>query len=87
MGGLQSSNGEMLIKAKTNAYRNSLAVNMENTKIGEGVYCSPHIQTCLAGYTGNGVEIKNEKYFLVLQCRVNPESIKVCGRNDYWVIN
>ena len=31
--------------------------------------------------------IKGKKYCLVLQCSVNPKTVKICSANENWVIN
>ena len=80
-------NGSMLIAGSGQAYSSSNSLNHPNTLVGRGIYCSPHIQVCIGGYSGNGVQVGNERYYLVFQCRVNPKAIKVCSNHEYWVLN
>ena len=71
------------------AFQYDPAVNRPNTELGQGIYCTPHIQFAL-GYAEstkinvNGIE---ETYYLVLQCRLNPYKIKVGTDNSVWVVN
>jgi len=78
---------EMLRAGDAQAYSSSVACNQAPQKVDNGIYCSPMIQIPICGYSGSGVVVNNKKYFLVLQCRVNPSKIKVCPKNEYWVIN
>ena len=55
-------------------------------KVGEGVYCTPTIETAeeYSGFsTINGINYKT-----VLMVRVKPEAIRGCeDSEDYWVVN
>ena len=76
-----------MLKAGTGQnYKDKIAVNNPSTKVGTGIYCSPHFQECLS--YANPIEISDKKYRLILQCRVRPSKIKVCaGCEEFWVIN
>ena len=76
-----------MLKAGTGqSYKDDMAVNNPSTKVGVGIYCSPHFQECL-GYA-NPFKISGKEYRLILQCRVRPSKIKVCnGKEEFWVIN
>ena len=76
----------MLIAGGGQAYRNSDSLNYPSQKVGRGIYCSPHFQVCLSGYS-SPVTVQGKNYHLILQCRVNPKKIKVCSNHTYWVIN
>ena len=61
-------------------------------KVGEGVYCTPTIETA-EGYAGKS-QINGEKYKTVLMVRVKPEAIRHCDEcfgskapYNYWVVN
>ena len=55
-------------------------------KVGDGVYCSPYINTANA-YSGIS-EINGKKYYTVLMVRVKPNAIRSCkDQSDYWVVN
>ena len=78
--------GDMLIAGGGQFYQNHKAVNKINEKVGRGIYCCPHFQSCLE-FT-MAFEVEERKYRLILQCRGKPTKIKVCeGQESYWVIN
>ena len=55
-------------------------------KVGEGVYCTPNIETA-AEYCGVS-EINGKSYQTVLMIRVKPGAIRQCQCfDDYWVVN
>ena len=55
-------------------------------KVGEGVYCTPHIKTA-ENYAGIS-DINGEPYKTVLMVRVKPDAIRHCSDSgDYWVVN
>ena len=61
-------------------------------KVGEGVYCTPNIDTA-EGYAGIA-NINGENYKTVLMVRVNPNALRHCDScpdskepNNYWVVN
>ena len=55
-------------------------------KVGEGVYCTPNIETA-AEYCG-GSNINGKTYKTVLMVRVKPSAIRQCQCfDDYWVVN
>ena len=61
-------------------------------KVGEGVYCTPTIETA-EEYAGES-QINGEKYKTVLMVRVKPEAIRHCDEcfyskapYNYWVVN
>ena len=56
--------------------------------VGDGVYCTPNIDT--AGFYAGISKINNDSYKTVLMVRVKPEAIRGCGclgAKDYWVVN
>ena len=59
------------------------------SKVGEGVYCTPNVETA-EGYAGIS-EINGKSYITVLMVRVKPEAIRGCANcdyaKDYWVVN
>ena len=67
------------------AHRNHQDKNHPGQIVGDGVYCTPHINTAL-GYAGTS-EINGEKYKTVFMVRVKPEAIRDCQCTDYWVVN
>ena len=55
-------------------------------KVGEGVYCTPNIETA-ERYAGIS-KINNDSYKTVLMVRVKPKAIRGClDSGDYWVVN
>ena len=61
-------------------------LNKPGTKVGEGVYCTPNVDTA-AGYSGIS-EINGKSYQTVLMVRVKPDAIRECeDGGDYWVVN
>jgi len=55
-------------------------------KVGEGVYCTPKIETA-EEYSGYST-INGKNYATVLMVRVKPEAIRGCeDSEDYWVVN
>ena len=55
-------------------------------KVGEGVYCTPNIETA-AEYCGAS-DINGKTYKTVLMVRVKPGAIRQCQCfDDYWVVN
>ena len=61
-------------------------------KVGEGVYCTPNIETA-EDYLGI-VNINGETYKTVLMVRVNPNALRHCDDcwdskdpYNYWVVN
>ena len=77
--------GDMLRAGRNQVYSNEYALNKPKEKVGKGVYLSPHFQTCLP-YT-KPFEVEGNEYRLMMQCRVNPTKIKVCSKEDFWVLN
>ena len=86
-----------IIKAKEfkpgpgQAHKNCVNINHKDNnnapkKVGEGVYCTPHIKTA-EDFAGISV-INGESYKTVLMLRVKPEAIRQCeDAGDYWVVN
>ena len=80
-----------IIKGAFKAGKNQVHKNCENlnkpgTKVGEGVYCTPNVDTA-AWYAGTS-EINGKSYKTVLMVRVKPEAIRECSDSgDYWVVN
>ena len=80
-----------IIKGAFKAGKNQVHKDCENlnkpgTKVGEGVYCTPNVDTA-AGYSGIS-EINGKSYQTVLMVRVKPEAIRECSDSgDYWVVN
>jgi hypothetical protein len=58
------------MKGNLQAYRSNNSQN-NNGKVGNGIYCTPHIQLTFP-YAGTGITINGTKYYLVFQCRVKP---------------
>lgn len=78
--------GSMLRAGAGQAFENTYSLNKPKDYVGRGIYCSPHIQVGLGSYS-SGLGISNKKYRLIFQCRVNPDAIKVCNNNIFWVLN
>lgn len=76
----------MLQKGPNQVHRTDNCVNKPNTPVGLGVYVTPHYETALQ-YALPGCIVNGKKYYLVMQCRVNPEAIKVSDEQTYWVLN
>ena len=67
-------------------HRNHDDIFHKGKKVGDGVYCSPYINTA-TGYAGIS-EINGKKYYTVLMVRVKPNAIRSCkDQSDYWVVN
>ena len=67
-------------------HRNCENINKPGTKVGEGVYCTPNVDTAL-DYSGKS-EINGKIYQTVLMVRVKPKAIRECkDSGDYWVVN
>ena len=67
-------------------HRNCENINKPGTKVGEGVYCTPNVDTALQ-YSGKS-EINGKIYQTVLMVRVKPKAIRECeDSGDYWVVN
>ena len=77
--------GEMLRPGGSQVYGNEPSINRPGEKVGRGVYLSPHFQSCLH-YT-KPFSLEGKEYLLMMQCRVNPAKIKICPREDFWVLN
>ena len=75
----------MLIPGSGQAHLNDFAKNKPKEKVGRGIYCSPHFEECF-NYA-KPLYVGKRGYRLILQCKVNPEKIKVCTNEVYWVIN
>ena len=83
MGGLYE--GEMLKPGKTQLYELERAVNKEEELMETGVYFSPHVYVC-QNYA-KAMRVNGTYYRLVLQCRLAPEAIKVCRKDERkWVV-
>lgn len=55
-------------------------------KYGEGIYCSPNIETA-AEYSKKFLSPSTKMYYkVVIQARVNPNSIEEIEDTDYWLI-
>ena len=68
------------------AHKNCIDLYHPPNKVGEGVYCTPHIKTAeiYAGIT----DINGISYKAVLMLRVKPEARRFCADSgDYWVVN
>ena len=80
-----------IIKGTFKAGQNQVHKNCENinkpgTKVGEGVYCTPNVDTACA-YSGVS-KINGKQYQTVLMVRVKPGAIRECtDSGDYWVVN
>ena len=60
----------------------------QGKQVGEGVYCTPNINT--AGFYAGISKINEKSYKTVLMVRVKPDAIRGCtceGSEDYWVVN
>ena len=55
-------------------------------KYGIGIYCSPNIEIAESYSKTFESQITGGKYKIVLQVRVNPDSIKSIPKTDYWLI-
>ena len=67
-------------------HRDCENLNKPGTKVGDGVYCTPNVDTA-AGYSGIS-EINGKSYMTVLMVRVKPSAIRECSDGgDYWVVN
>ena len=62
----------------------------EGKTVGEGVYCTPTIETA-EGYAGiSKIEPNGDSYKTVLMVRVKPSALRHCeceDAKDYWVVN
>ena len=73
-------------KGDNQAYKDHLDVNHKGKTVGEGVYCTPFIETALH-YSGVS-EVNGKKFKTVLMVRVKPNAIRYCqDQDDYWVVN
>lgn len=78
----------MLRPGSRQAHNDDKAVNKNNGElVGRGIYCSPHFTTCLAYSGPSKSEENDQEVYIVLQCRVKPESIRISNNDDYWVVN
>jgi hypothetical protein len=67
-------------------HKNCENINKPGTKVDEGVYCTPNVDTACA-YSGVS-KINGEQYQTVLMVRVKPGAIRECtDSGDYWVVN
>ena len=67
-------------------HKNCENINKPGTKVGEGVYCTPNVDTACA-YSGVS-KINGKQYQTVLMVRVKPGAIRECtDSGDYWVVN
>ena len=67
-------------------HKNHQDVNHPGQKVGEGVYCTPFIETA-EGYAGIS-NINGINYKTVFMVRVKPNVIRSCAdQTDYWVVN
>ena len=67
-------------------HNNCENLNKPGTKVGDGVYCTPNIDTACS-YSGVS-EINGKNYQTVLMVRVKPDAIRRCADSgDYWVVN
>ena len=74
------------ILATTEVDEAEKAVNKESEAIGTGVAFSPHLYAALS--YAQTVKVQDRQYRLILQCRLPPEGIKVCQKNEAkWVMN
>ena len=80
-------------KGRGQAHSNCPDQYHPGNKVGEGVYCTPTIETAGEQYAGISV-INGVQYKTVLMVRVNPNSIRHCDICDdsrapynYWVVN
>ena len=61
-------------------------LNHPGNLVGEGVYCTPSINTA-EGYAGES-NINGTLYKTVIMVRVRPDAIRKCDcEKDYWVVN
>ena len=67
-------------------HNNCENLNKPGTKVGDGVYCTPNIDT--ACYYSGVSEINGKNYQTVLMVRVKRDAIRRCADSgDYWVVN
>jgi len=73
-------------KGPWQAYENYNDIYHKGEKVGEGVYCTPKIETA-ESFSGIS-EINENKYRTVLMTRVKPDKIRCPEeRQDFWVVN
>ena len=73
-------------KGDNQVHKNHDDVNHKGKKVGEGVYCTPLINTALE-YSGES-EVNGKKFKTVLMVRVKPNAIRYCkDQKNYWVVN
>ena len=73
-------------KGDNQVHKNHDDVNHKGKKVGEGVYCTPLIETALK-YSGES-EVNGKKFKTVLMVRVKPNAIRYCmDKKNYWVVN
>jgi hypothetical protein len=65
----------MLVIGPRQTNSQDISLNHNNEIIGDGIYCTPHIQIALK--YANIVKIKNKGYALILQCRVNQKNTHI----------
>ena len=71
---------------KNQAYSNDDDMYHPGKKVGDGVYCTPKIETAEV-YSGTS-EVNGKKYKTVLMVRVKPDAIRCSAdQQDYWVVN
>ena len=67
----------MLSAGPDQSLRNLRIVNKgEYGRVGEGIHCTPYMKDALK-YTGEGIKINGQNYYLVFQCRARSKAIKV----------
>ena len=73
-------------KGQWQLHKDHQDVNHPGKIVGEGVYCTPFINTA-EGYSGYS-EVNGKRYKTVLMVRVKPNAIRYCAdKSEYWVVN
>jgi hypothetical protein len=80
------NNGHILIPGLNNGYASATSLNHNLAIIGNGIYCTPHINDALV--YANILNINGKGYFLIFQCRVNQKMTHIPStQQSYWVVN
>ena len=73
-------------KGSGQVHKDCYDINHPGSIVGEGVYCTPNVETA-SEYCGAS-QINGKSYQTVLMVRVKPQAIRQCDcYKDYWVVN
>lgn len=50
--------------------------------MGEGYYCFPYINAFLNYVKGTGVSLADTPYYLMMECRINPNKVRISSSNN-----